>query len=116
MEMELWKKIGFRCERGKSPLKYVVSVKLLSEGISTFHIPKKIVYLSVVEKVFHNLTYVHIRFLPYKNPIFFQLDTIRQQTQRHLSQTRQLVYDMIPETTENKGISKRALLPFMLCL
>jgi hypothetical protein len=23
---------------------------------------------------------------------------------------------MIPETTENKGISKRALLPFMLCL
>jgi hypothetical protein len=24
--------------RGKSPLKYVVSVKLLSEGISTFHV------------------------------------------------------------------------------
>jgi hypothetical protein len=33
-----WNKIGFRCERGKSPLKYVVSVKLLSEGISTFHV------------------------------------------------------------------------------
>ena len=43
----------------------------------------------------------------------FHLDTIRQQTQRHLSQTRQLVYDMIPETTGNKGFSKRALLPFV---
>jgi hypothetical protein len=31
----------------------------------------------------------------------------------HLSQTRQLVYDMIPETTENKRFSERALLPFV---
>ena len=50
--------------------------------------------------------------LSHLNPILFQLDTI-QQTQRYLSQTRQLVYDMIPEITENKGFSKRASLPFV---
>jgi hypothetical protein len=66
------------------------------------------------ESNFTDTTYFNGDFpLSHLNPIFFQLDTIRQQTQRHLSQTRQLVYDMIPETTGNKGFSKRALLPFV---
>ena len=66
------------------------------------------------ESNFTDTTYFNGDFpLSHLNPIFVQLDTIRQQTQRHLSQTRQLVYDMIPEITENKGFSKRALLPFV---
>ena len=38
---------------------------------------------------------------------------IQYDNKHNLSQTRQLVYDMIPETTENKRFSKRALLPFV---
>jgi hypothetical protein len=66
------------------------------------------------ESNFTETTYFNGDFpLSHPNPILFQLYTIRQQTQRHLSQTRQLVYDMIPETTENKRFSKRTLLPFV---
>lgn len=51
--------------------------------------------------------------LSHLNHILFQLDTLRMRTARHLTQSRKLIIDMIPEARTTPRFFKRALLPFV---
>ena len=47
------------------------------------------------------------------NNILFQLDTLRMRTATHLTQSRKLITDMIPEARTTPRFFKRALLSFV---
>lgn len=51
--------------------------------------------------------------LSHLNPILFQISTLRQRTQQHLTETRQMIFDMVPESKGTPGFNRRALLPFV---